>query len=160
VLFTAAATILFVVGGFIASGRIRENLLMREASAVALLVCGLATIAAVWVRGVRRTRFRSVEKTMKRERPMRREAATTIEKAPKADTAKRDSKAMVVVGARRSTTGAGRIRAKETTSSVTKVRKTLGKTAKKTAASAAKGKKAPAKPRAKRAKVARAASQP
>jgi HD-like signal output (HDOD) protein len=159
VLFTAAATTLFIVGGFIASGRIRENFLMREASAVALLFCALATIAAVWVRGVRRTRFRAAEKTMKRERPMRREAAATVEKAPKVDAAKRDSRAMVVVGARRSTTGAGRVRAKESTSSVTKVRKTPAKTAKKTSTgSTAKVKKAPAKPRAKRTKVARVAA--
>jgi HD-like signal output (HDOD) protein len=190
VLFTAAAATLFIVGGFIASGRIRENFLMREASAVALLVCALATIAAVCVRGVRRTGFRSAEKSIKREKPMRREAATTVEKAPssaspvgsstlgkirafwakqeasgtpapKVDAAKRDSKAMVVVGARRSTTGTGRIRAKETTSSVTKARKTPTKAAKRTSTgSTAKVKKAPAKPRAKRAKVVRAASQP
>jgi hypothetical protein len=179
-LFTAAATTLFVVGGFIATGRIRENFLMREASAVALLVCGLATIAALCVRGVRRARFRLAEKSMKRERTMRREVATKervlstssslgafralrallarqeapASTSPKVDAAKRDSKDLVAVSARRPTTGTGRVRAKESASAMTKVRKTLAKTTKKTPTGRVK--KAPAKTKAKRAKIARA----
>jgi dihydroxyacetone kinase-like predicted kinase len=74
--------------------------------------------------------------------------------APKLDAAKRDSKALVAVGARRSTTGTGRVRSKDSASSITKVRKTLAKTAKKTPTGRVK--KAPAKTKAKRAKVARA----
>jgi HD-like signal output (HDOD) protein len=170
VLLTAVATTLFVVGGLIASGRIRENLHTREGSAVALLACGLATIAALCVRAVRRARFRSAEKSSTRERAMRRDAVTTLEKTPSSGSSVQGTtfrSALERIGAVRTKPVAPAtptrdvaemraptlkvnaqrdsktIRAKESPSLVRKPRKTPAKAAKKT--STGKAKKAPAK---------------